>query len=381
MPARAADGDFRRDYSGVGAAPPSTAAGCGCKVTGPWGCVAGQQSQAHGGQVSPGAQAGQAQAQPPPPEPLPASTGRTSFSCAHDPVGHGVVMHSMLSEVQRHASVVSPVQELTSVCAAQGSAGGVVPQPQGAQAAPAGQAGQPQTATGADPLLPETVPDPDAPPEPEAGVVVVVAAPLLHAQLQAGQASPAGHSGQLQVQVPGPPPVPVAPPLPVAPPDPVPPVPPVVPPQPPLGWPQAQSQAGQDAPAGQAGQSQVQMPPPPAPPVAGGGQSHWTDGHGPSAGQKNGCTQRHVLPASPRSKQNPPPLQSWPSGQSAGAVGVPAIADQAQLVSAWQAAAVVRLAQGLAVTHAPTLLEPARLTFAFTQAHPWSAAVWHCAMS
>src|SRR5450755_4429650 len=108
MPARAANGDFRLDYSGVGAAPPSAATGCGCNVTGPGGCCVGQQLQAHGGQVSPGPQAGQAQAQPP--EPLPASTGKTSFSCAHEPVGHGVVMHSMLSEVQPHPSAVSALQ-------------------------------------------------------------------------------------------------------------------------------------------------------------------------------------------------------------------------------------------------------------------------------
>ena len=298
---------FRLDYKGVGAAPPSTATGCGCNVTGPWGCGAGQQLQAHGGQVSPGPQAGQAQAQPPPPEPLPASTGRTSFSCAHDPVGHGVVMHSMLSEVQPHTSIVSAVQEVTSVCAAQGSAGGVVPQPQGAQAAPAGQAGQPQTAPGAEPLLPVLLTVPDAPPVPDEGVVVVVVAPLPHAQLQAGQASPAGHAGQLQVQVPGAPPVPVPPPLPVTPP------PPVVPvlPQPP-GWPQAQSQTGQTSPARQGGQSQVQVPPPPAlPPSAacGGGQSHCTGGQLPLAGQANGCTQKQPFTDDPRSKQKPPPSQ------------------------------------------------------------------------
>jgi hypothetical protein len=309
MPARASDGDFRPDYNRIGAAPPSTAIGFGCGVTVPEGGFR-QQLQAHGGQVSPGPQAGQAQAQPPPPEPLPASTGRTSFSCAHDPVGHGVVMHSMLSEVQPHASVVSAVQEVTSVCAAQGSAGGVVPQPQGAHAAPAGQAGQPQTATGAEPVLPETAPDPAvAPPAPEAAAVVVVVAPLPHAQLHAGQASPAGQAGQLHVQVPGPPPAPVAPPLPVAPPDPV--LLPVVPPQPP-GWPQAQSQAGQTSPGGQAGQSQVQVPPPPAPPLpvtGGGGQSHCTGGQAPLAGQASGWTQRQLWPDGLRSKQKPPPSQ------------------------------------------------------------------------
>jgi hypothetical protein len=68
-------------------------------------------------------------------------------------------------------------------------------------------------------------------------------------------------------------------------------------------------------------------------------------------------------------------------GQRAGAAGVPAIVDQAQLAFAWQAEAVVRLAQGSAVTHAPTMLELPTLTFAFTQAQLWSAAAWHWAMS
>jgi len=317
MPARHAIGDFRLDYNGVGsglpdAAPPSMATGCGCSVTGcdvPWGGGAGQQLQAQGGQVSPAAQAGQAQAHPPP---EPASTGGAAFAWAHDPVGHGVVMHSMLSEVQPHASTMSAVQEVTSVWAVQGSAGGVARQPHGAHAAPIGQAGQPQTAPGADPELPELpelLTDPDALPVPEEGAVVVVVAPLLHEQLHAGQASPAGHAGQLQVQVPDPPPAPVAPPLPVAPPEPV--LLPVVLPQPP-DWPQAQSQGGQTSPGRQAGQSQVQAPPPPAPPpsaTGGGGQSHCTGGQLPLAGQASGCTQRQLLPDGPRSRQKPPPSQ------------------------------------------------------------------------
>jgi hypothetical protein len=227
------------------------------------------------------------------------------------PVGHGVVMHSMLSEVQPQASAVSAVQEVTSVCAVQGSAGGVVPQPHGAQAEPTGQAGQPQTIPGAELLPAVLLAVPEVPPAPDdEGVVVVMVAPLLQAQLHAGQASPAGHSGQLQVQVPGPPPEPVAPPLPVPPPLPV--VPVVPPPQPPPGWPQAQSQTGQTLPAGQGGQSQVQVPPPPTLPpsvACGGGQSHWTGGQVPFAGQASGCTQRQLLPDDPRSKQKPPPSQ------------------------------------------------------------------------
>jgi hypothetical protein len=289
---------FRLDYRPI---DPDAPTGCGCSVTGvPEGAWAGQQSHAQGGQVSPGAQAGQAQAQPPP---APPSTGGTGVVCAHVPVGQGVVMHSMLSEVQPHASVVSAVQEVTSVWAVQGSAGGVVPQPQGAQAAPSGQAGQPQTAPVAEPLPPVSLTVPDAPPVPDEGMVVVVVAPWPHAQLHAGHASPAGHAGQLQVQVPGPPPVPVAPPLPV---EPVPPL------QPPPGWPQAQSQTGQTSPARQGGQSQVQVPPPLALPpsvACGGGQSHCTGGQLPFAGQATGCTQKQPFTDDPRSKQKPPPSQ------------------------------------------------------------------------
>ena len=190
MPARARTGDFCLDYEAPGAAPPSTPTGCGCSVTGPPSGRVGQQLQAQGAQVSPGAQAGHAQADPPPP-PLPASTGGAGFVCAHVPVGHGVVMHSMLSEVQPHPSTVSAVHEVTSVCAVQGSAGGVAPQSQGAQAAPTGQAGQPQTTPDEDaapPVLPVPLTVADAPPVPDAGVVVVVVAPSLHEQLQAGQA-------------------------------------------------------------------------------------------------------------------------------------------------------------------------------------------------
>ncbi len=88
-------------------------AGGGVSVTSGEGL--GQQLQAHGGQVSPGAQAGQAQAQAPPPRLLPASTVDAGEVRAQTPVGHGVVRHSMLSEVQPHASVVSAVHEVASV--------------------------------------------------------------------------------------------------------------------------------------------------------------------------------------------------------------------------------------------------------------------------
>jgi hypothetical protein len=186
------------------------------------------------------------------------------------------------------------------------------------------------------------------------GRVIVVVEPFVQEQLHAGQASPAGHSGQLQVQVP-PPPLPV----PVEPPPPLPvPHPPPAPPVPPPPVPHWQSQGGHASPGPQAGQPQVQVPPPfeplPASAGGGGGQSHWTGGQAPSFGQASGCTQRQPGPEDdPRSKQKPPPAQSTPTGQSAGAFVVARTSDQAQLGLAWHAAAVVRLAQELVVTQTP----------------------------
>jgi hypothetical protein len=134
----------------------------------------------------------------------------------------------------------------------------------------AGQAGHPQTDTGADPasVLADGELEPEPEPATEPATVIVVAEPSVHEQLQAGQATPAGHTGQLQVQVPDPPPVPVpvlvphAPPVPSAP-------------------PQLQSQGGQYSPGAHTGQAQVQVPPPVETPASVGevgGQSHWTGG-------------------------------------------------------------------------------------------------------
>jgi hypothetical protein len=230
----------------------------------------GQQLQLHGGQVSPAGQAGQAQAQPPPPEPLPPSEITTGCILAHMPLGQGVVKQAMVIAVQPHASAVSAAHDLASVYAVQGSGGGDV-QSQGAQAVLAGQAGHSQIGM----AVPDVAVVPgDAVPVPPvavpvvlpAGTVIVVVAPLLHAQLQAGQAVPAGHAGQLQVQVPGTPPVPEVPPVLV-------PHPPPVPPPPVPHW---QSQRGHASPGPHAGQPQVQVPPPPLPASTGGGggQSH-----------------------------------------------------------------------------------------------------------
>ena len=292
--------------------PPTPLTGCGCNDTGdPVGrrgrtavAGAGRAGLARGtGRAGASATtaAGATAARPP--------AGRAS-ACAHVPVGHGVVMHSMLSEVQPHASAVSAVQEVTSVCAVQGSAGGVVPQPHGAQAAPAGQAGQPQTATGAEPVLTDAVPDPPPQPAPRASSWSW-SRRCCRRSCRPGTPRPPDTRGscrcRFRVRRQRPSrrrfpsrrrsrvPPPVAPPL-----------------QPPPGWPQAQSQTGQTSPAAQAGQSQVQVPPPPAlPPSAacGGGQSHCTGGQLPFAGQASGCTQRQPFTADPRSKQKPPPSQ------------------------------------------------------------------------
>jgi hypothetical protein len=214
-----------------------------------------------------------------------------------------------------------------------GSGGGET-QSHGAQAVLGGQAGQAQMPTvaplpaSAPPVAVLVTPPPVVGPPVGvvAGVIVIVVVALpLHEQLQAGQAAPAGHIGQLQVQVPAPPvpvappePEPVAPPelVPVSPPEPVtPPAPPapVVVPQPPPAPPQAQSHAGQASPGPQVGQLHVQVPPPPALPPSftggGGGQSHCTGGQAPFAGQASGWTQRQVVPVGSRGKQKPPPSQ------------------------------------------------------------------------
>jgi hypothetical protein len=238
----------------------------------------------------------------------------------------------------------------------QGSGGGEV-QSQGAQAVLAGQAGHSQMGIAGVDDAPELVPGEAVPPPVEdvpvpvpPGTVIVVVDPLVHEQLQAGHAAPAGHSGQLQVQVPVPPP-PVDPPVP----DTVPvPHPPPLPPAPPV--PHWQSQGGHAWPGKQAGHPQVQVPPPPLPAStgAGGGQSHCTGGQAPFAGQASGCTHRQPGPDDDaRSKQKPPPPQSAPTGQSAGAFAAARIADHAQLGSDWQAAAVVRLEQELTLTQTP----------------------------
>lgn len=174
--------------------------------------ASGQQSQVQAGQVVPAGQAGQAQAHPPPATP-PSLGGLIRMQL---PDGQGVVKQAMPSETQPQASAVSALHDCRSAWAEQGSVGWV--QSQGAQALPAGQSGQLHTAgddveAGADAVPPPVVAVP-------AGSVTVEVAAAPQLQLQGAQAVPAGQAGQAQVQVP----VPVVP-LPQEPPDP--PVPPV----------------------------------------------------------------------------------------------------------------------------------------------------------
>jgi hypothetical protein len=70
--------------------------------------VGPQQSQAQGGQVWPAVQAGQAQ-------PQPLGGGGFVVPRAQVPVGQGAVTHSMLSDVQTQALLVSAAQVLASV--------------------------------------------------------------------------------------------------------------------------------------------------------------------------------------------------------------------------------------------------------------------------
>lgn len=148
--------------------------------------------------------------------------------------------------------------------------------------------------------------------------------------------------------------------------------------------PQLQSQGGQTSPGGQAGQAQVQVPPPPlggAPASLAGGvaQAHCTDGQLPSAGQASGWRQAQPLPFAAREKQNPA-LQAEPSGQSAGIVDVVlplsrARLDQAQRLSAWQAAWLESVAQGSAVWQTPAgQLAPAGQASTGIQAQPFCAS-------
>jgi hypothetical protein len=309
-----------------------------------------QQLQVQGGQVVLAGHAAQAHAQPPlaDPEPPLAPASGGGLMCMHEPEGHGVVKQAIPSWIQKHESAESAAHEVESVCVVQGSAGGVVvAQSQGAQAAPAGQAGQAHT--GGD------VVDPDEPPAAPAAVppvgplptgIVVVIVGMGQVQLQAGQAVPAGHSGQLQVQVPlplepEPEPQALEPPAPAEPP--APPV-PTEPPVPPVPPPQSHLQGGQASPGRQAGQLQLQVAPPlptadddPPLTVGRGGQSQLTLGQVPVLGQATGWTHPHPFPVTPRARQKPDGVQSCPAGQRAGIVSVACVAVQAHRLSPEQA--------------------------------------------
>jgi hypothetical protein len=255
-----------------------------------------QQLQEQGGQVSPGAQAGQAQAQPPPPLP------GTGLVCEQTPVWQGVVTQAIPSWTQPHASAVSAVHDVASVNLAHGSAGtgfgagGLIPQPQGAHAAPAGQAGQPQTEASAAPVeggLSIVVFTGWAVPLPVVPEGATPTAPWPQPHAQGGQFGPV-QAGQAQAHVPEPLPPPQVP-----------------PPEPPLPPPllQSHAQGGQAWPGPQAGQVHVQVPPPveppPVPPVEPPPpeQSHCTAGQSAPAGQTSGWTQVHPPPETSRAWQ------------------------------------------------------------------------------
>ncbi len=178
-------------------------------------------------------------------------------------------------------------------------------------------------------------------------VMVVVALPP-QLQLQGAHAAPVGQLGQAQVQVPLPVVLPAPVVVPQTPPPPAPP--PPVPPVPPPPVSQSHAQGGQVSPGAQARQAQVQVPPPardpPASRTGSGGQSQETAGHAPSFGHASGCTQPQPLPARGASQQYPPRVQSWPTGHSAGAVAVPASAVQAHRESVPQALASLCAAHG-----------------------------------
>jgi hypothetical protein len=269
-----------------------------------------------------GRQAGQPQAQPPPPLPLPPSVG--GVTCWQTPDGQGwPAMHAISSAYHRQLSAVSPVHDAWSVWAEQGSAGtgcgggGEVEQSHGGQVTPAVQVGHEQPVTGT-----PAPPSPAAviPPELDGIRVVVltgvavplfeealpppVTPPLAQSQLQAGHEAPAGQTGQAQAQVPV-----IGPQLP-------PPLPPVPPLPPPLV--QSHLHGGQVSPGAQVGQAQTQVPPPvpppepePPPPE----QSHSKGGQLALAGQASGCTQAHPPPEASRVWQKPPAAQSLPTGQ------------------------------------------------------------------
>jgi hypothetical protein len=204
--------------------------------------VCPQQSQAHAGQLWPGAHAGHAHPHPPPPG--------TSFIWTQAPVGHGAVTQTIPSSIQRHEVAVSAVQLTASAWCAQGSVG-------------VSGAG---TTVGAA-LLTPTFPAP-------------------HAQSQGGHVVPAGQLGHAHVQVPLPPPL-------------------VVPAhEPPLL--QSQLHGGHVSPGAHVGHVQVQVrtpPPPPATPGVGFEQSHWTAGQSAFAGHAIGWTQVQPPPDASRAWQ------------------------------------------------------------------------------
>jgi hypothetical protein len=201
---------------------------------------------AHGVQLSPAAQAGQAHPHPP----VPPGTG---VIWTHAPLGHGAVTQTTPSSIQVQAFAPSATQLAASTWPTHGPA--VKP------------------AAGAAPIFVGVVPLEPSP--------LTATVPAPHAQSQGGQVALSAQLGQAQVQVPPPP---TAPPL-------------TVPPHEPPA--QSQVQGGQVSPGAHAAQAQVQVPPPPVPGV-GLEQSHSTAGQSAFAGQAIGCTQVQPPPDASR---------------------------------------------------------------------------------
>jgi hypothetical protein len=252
--------------------------------------------QAQGGQAWPPlTQAGQAQPQPldvePVPEPL---LNRWQTPELHGPVaGHAMPSSS---SIQTQLSALSAVQVCALACAVQGSGGIWVAAPASALRIPVGA--PPVEGVGTllvGVVVPPVLPDPTG------------AAPVSeHLHVHGGHVWSAAQMGHAQAQVPPPPGPPASGPPPLAQP------PPPVPPE------QSQLHGGQVSPGAHAGQAQVHVPPPePLPPSAAGcgGQSHATAGQPALAGQASGWAHAQPLPEASTTWQNPPLLQSLPTGQ------------------------------------------------------------------
>lgn len=138
-----------------------------------------------------------------------------------------------------------------------------------------------------------------------------------------------------------------------------------------------QAHGWQGSPAAHAEQAQVQVPPPGGEMASLPGlaeQSHSASGHAPRSGQAIGLAQVHAGAPVARAWQNPPPLQSSPSGHRL----VSAVQPQPALATQVVLSPIAE--QGSIGTHAPAgqraLCGQAAPTSRHAQRPPGSAA--HC---